>query len=130
MVTEEERADLHETLAQLIGGTLEETGAVGGMATRLPVDTVRDVVFGDRRFCFTGKFVYGPRSRCEASIAERGGIPVPRVKQELNYLVIGMLASRDWVHTSHGRKDRASGAIPRAGPARCHHRRRGLGSVP
>jgi NAD-dependent DNA ligase len=103
-ITEEERADLHSTLCQLLGGSPEETGAAGGMATRLPVDTVDALTFRDRVFCLTGKFVFGIRSRCRAAILERGGVVADDITKDLDYLVIGTLASRDWAHTSHGRK--------------------------
>ena len=104
LVTEEERQDLQETLKQMLGGTLEETGSPESLATRLPVDPLETVNFEGRTFCLTGKFIYGPRSRCQSAIEQLGGIPVERVSVDLSYLIIGTLASRDWVHTSHGRK--------------------------
>jgi len=104
IVTEEERADLFDTLSRLVGGTLEEHGAASGMATRFGIDAPASIEINGRVFCFTGKFIYGPRARCEKAILERGGRALDNVTRQLDYLVIGTLASRDWAHTSHGRK--------------------------
>ncbi|RRQ20689.1 hypothetical protein D6C00_00950 [Thiohalobacter thiocyanaticus] len=104
VVTTDEAEDLKETLSKLIGGTLEETGTASGMATQLPVDEVDQVHFDGRRYCFTGKFVYGSRKKCEQAVESLGAISVSNITKQLDYLVIGTLASRDWLHTSHGRK--------------------------
>ncbi|MCK9530644.1 MAG: hypothetical protein M0R77_08815 [Gammaproteobacteria bacterium] len=111
VITEEERQDLLETLRALVG---EEPGAVGG-TTRLPVDCVSDVAFPGRNFCLTGKFAFGSRKRCEAAIRDRGGAIHDSVVKELNYLVLGAVASRDWAHTSFGRKIEKAVAYKAAG---------------
>lgn len=103
-ISQEELEDFHAMLSALVGGAMEETGAAGGMATRLPVDAVEIIEFAGRRFCFTGKFLFGSRSRCEFATHLKGGEAVDNVVKTLDYLVIGALASRDWAHTSHGRK--------------------------
>jgi NAD-dependent DNA ligase len=104
IITEEEREYLKTTLSDLLGGTLEETGATSGIATRLPVDVIETIVISDKVFCFTGNFLYGTRKACERAILERGGETSSSIRTNLNYLVIGTLVSRDWAHTSHGRK--------------------------
>lgn len=64
--TENECAHLRETLEAIVGGGLVETGGLAsGSATRLPIDTLSSLAFEDRLFCLTGKFVYGPRAKCE-----------------------------------------------------------------
>lgn len=106
VVTEDERADLMETLTKVSGGAVQDHGVASGMATRLGVEEAgaAEIEIPGRAFCFTGKFVYGPRARCESAVADRGGRVISGVTRELDYLVIGTLASRDWAHTSHGRK--------------------------
>ncbi len=104
IITEDERADLYDTIGKMLGGTLEETGATDGLATRLPIDNVERIEIPGRRFCFTGKFVYGPRTKCERAVIELGGEVQNGITKKLDYLVIGTFASRDWAHTSHGRK--------------------------
>ena len=104
IITEEEREYLKSTLSDLIGGSIEETGATSGTATLLPLDDVDNIKIDSNSFCFTGSFLYGTRNSCHKAIEERGGTASGSVKVSLNYLVIGALASREWAHTSHGRK--------------------------
>ena len=103
-ITEDEREHLKQTLSDLIGGTLQETGAASGASTSLPVDDIDSFEIKDNIFCFTGNFLYGTRNACELAITERGGKAIPRIRKDLDYLVIGTMASRDWANTSHGRK--------------------------
>lgn len=103
-ITEEERTHLKQTLSDLIGGTLQETGAASGASTCLPIDEIDTIEIKDNIFCFTGTFLYGTRNKCELAVAQRGGKTVPRIKKDLNYLVIGAMSTRSWAHTSHGRK--------------------------
>lgn len=101
VITWDECMDLYQFLGSLVGGTVEESGAAGGNATKLPVDKV---VFEGSVFCFTGSFVFGQRIDCEAAIEALGATAVKSVSKKVDYLVIGELASRDWVASSHGRK--------------------------
>lgn len=104
IITEEEREYLKQTLSELLGGTLQETGATSGLSTGLPVDSIDSIEIPGNAFCFTGNFIYGTRKACERAIEEREGVIFSKVRMDLNYLVIGTLASREWAHTSHGRK--------------------------
>jgi len=104
IITEDEREYLKQTLSDLLGSTLQETGATSGLSTGLPIDNIDSIQIPNNSFCFTGNFIYGTRNACEQAIREREGIIIPRVRTDLNYLVIGTLASREWAHTSHGRK--------------------------
>lgn len=107
VITQEESDDLRETLNSIIGDGIQ-IGIVDGMATRLPVVQIDSLAIDERVFCLTGKFIYGSRKKCESAIVERGGKVHPRVVAGLDYLVIGTLASRDWMHTGHGRKIEAA----------------------
>lgn len=107
VITHDEAEDLKKTLDSIVGGGLEH-GTVDGMATRLPVENVETIGFDGKLFCFTGKFVYGSRRKCEQAVIDRGALAHPTVVKDLDYLVIGTLASRDWINTSHGRKIEAA----------------------
>jgi len=106
IVTDDELEHLQETLKELIGGTLQDTGAIGGISTRLPIndDQASPVIFKDSSFCFTGNFLFGTRAACERAITQRGAMAFDNVKKDLEYLVIGTMVSPDWANTSHGRK--------------------------
>ncbi|MBA1146674.1 NAD-dependent DNA ligase [Ectothiorhodospiraceae bacterium WFHF3C12] len=107
VVSTEESEDLQQTLEQILGGGFDE-GVVSGNATSLPLDDAEAVEVDGSTFCFTGKFIFGPRRKCEDAVVSLGGEVAPRVTKAIDYLVIGALASRDWAHTSHGRKIEAA----------------------
>lgn len=106
IVTSDELEYLKQTIAELIGGTIHETGAIGGLSTQLPLndDRADPVVFRDTAFCFTGNFLFGTRAACERAVMQRGAMAFDGVRKNLEYLVIGTLASADWANSSHGRK--------------------------
>lgn len=107
IITAEEAKDLHETVSGLLGGP-ELIGMADGTSATLPLDVVECVEFEGRTFCVTGKLVHGTRRKAEMEIESRGGIPVKTVTGKLDYLVVGALASRDWAHSSFGRKIEAA----------------------
>jgi NAD-dependent DNA ligase len=104
VVTTEEAEDLKNTLVAIVGGSFFETGAAGGFATQLPADVIDAVTFDGSLFCLTGKFLYGPRKKCENAIISRGGRITNNITCHLNYLVVGTLSSRDWLYSSFGHK--------------------------
>ncbi len=106
VITEEERADLYETLTSLVGGSLEEQGTVGGLSTRLfQEESLRiNIDFQGRTFIFTGKFAYGTRASCEAAVIALGAAISSSITKSTDYLIVGTLSSRDWVNESFGRK--------------------------
>ena len=104
VVSPEEQEDLADLLRQLVGGT---AGIIAGedAALVLPLTLPPPVItFQGRTFVFTGKFAFGPRSACESSVTSLGGRCGSSVTRDIHYLVIGTFGSRDWIHTSHGRK--------------------------
>ena len=103
IITPDEADDLKVTLSQITGGYLEH-GAVSGTSTSLPVEYVGSILFDRSVFCLSGKFVYGTRDFCQLATESLGGRCAGDVNKEVQYLVVGALASRDWAHTSYGRK--------------------------
>lgn len=103
-VDEAERKELAEVLASIVGGT---AGVILGedAATELPVDSPPpQFAWRDAVFVFTGKFAYGTRADCQHHVAKLGAVCEKDVTMRTQYLVIGTFGSRDWVHTSFGRK--------------------------
>jgi len=103
-VDETERQDLAELLTALVGG---QAGIIVGedAATDLPIDQPPPpLIWRGSVFVFTGKFAFGPRAECERQVMRLGGMCESSVTRRTNYLVIGTFGSRDWVHTSFGRK--------------------------
>lgn len=103
VVTDEESSDLLQFLSDMVGGGVAD-GVVDGMAMTLPLEDLESIDFDGRRFCLTGGFVYGPRKNVAKVISNNGGIVGNKVTLNLDYLVVGSIASTDWAHGSYGRK--------------------------
>ncbi len=103
-ITEDEHKHLKQTLSDLICETPQETSPVFGESTSIPIDSIGSIKIKDNTFCFTGNFLYGTRNTCELAINERGGTTIPGIRKDLNYLVLGTMASRDRAHISHNSK--------------------------
>lgn len=99
----DEEGELLALLANTVGGNAPERGEAS-MSTALPITRPEPtVVFEGRAFAFTGKFFAGTRDWCEGQVTARGGAIVG-ISKKLDFLVIGEIGSRDWVHSTHGRK--------------------------
>lgn len=103
VITVEERQHLTFTLLALVGGMLDEL-AGSQHVNRLALDEVPQVDIPDRVFCFSGDFVFGPRTACEKAVVERGGQVTGLVTKKLHYLVVGGLGSPEWKHGTFGTK--------------------------
>lgn len=104
VITELERAQILQTIEDVIGGNIKEDGIASGKSTKLPLHDVDCIEFDGRVFCFTGTMTHGSRKQCESLTIEKGGVVIKGVTKKLDYLVLGPIASRDWIHTSFGRK--------------------------
>jgi len=102
----EELADLKELMQELTGLTSQALADLPhNLSSRLPLDKPEPKVeFKDRSFCFTGKMVCGPRAVCEDLVTERLGRVSARIGADLDYLVVGLLGSRDWRQSAYGGK--------------------------
>ncbi len=106
-IDDQERAELHDLLARLVGGTIAITLGYEA-ATTLPLDTPAPLIcWGpDDVYVFTGRFAYGTRAHCEQEATERGSTCDVNVTRRTSFLVIGTFGSRDWQHSSFGSKIR------------------------
>lgn len=99
-----EERELLEVLLEVTGGpSIREN--VASMSSALPLTKPEpEVIFEQRKFCFTGKFVTGPRRECEIIVLEKSGAVSKTPTKDTHYLVIGLIGSSDWIHSTHGRK--------------------------
>lgn len=101
----DEEREIMDVLLATIGGNTAPMCGESSNSTALPyTKPFPEIDFYGRTFCFTGKFACGSRRWCEESIEKRGGIAISNITKKLDYLVIGEIGSRDWIHSTHGRK--------------------------
>ncbi len=113
VVDKKEAAELLQLLKQVLGDKPnlsesfdDKTGEVAyeTASTALPVTEPDTIVFESRSFVLTGKFASGTRAECELEVTRRGGVCQKKPNQMTDYVVVGEVGSRDWVHSSWGRK--------------------------
>lgn len=105
VVDADEESELMQLLLSTVGDKSKPAVPSVHASTTLPLtEPVPAIVFPERSFCFTGKFNSGTRQWCEEQVQSRGGIAQPNVTHKLNYLVIGDVGSRDWLHSTFGNK--------------------------
>ena len=114
----DEELALLTALTGLVGGEAgAQVSGAASLASTLPLcSPAPEMVHSGRNFVVTGTFERGSRTTVTHEIASRGGVVQTNVTLTTHYLVIGSVASRDWVHSSYGRKiqkameDRAAGS--------------------
>ena len=102
VVTEEERADLLKSLQHVTA--VNPRSIRFDSSTEVWEDKVDQVSLPNSTFCLTGDFVSGDRNSVETMLKLRGASISTNVNKTVDFLIIGTLASRDWLYTSHGRK--------------------------
>ena len=115
IVTDEEREDLLATVRRVTGTDTDESGLSYEASTEVWEDTVDDLKLAGSVFCLTGDFVSGDRESVDTALCSQGAETNSSINKSVNYLVIGTLASRDWLYTSHGRKIEKALLLKRAG---------------
>lgn len=111
VVTDEEREDLKELLRRVTGeiSSVVPNKPAANTATTLPFDDPEPpIIIAGCSFSFTGKFISGTRAWCVEQIVSRQGRFDERPNSATYCLVIGGLGSRDWAHSSFGRKIEAA----------------------
>lgn len=104
----DESNELIELLKKITGGE-KIAEEVQSMASSLPLDIpAPDIIFKGSIFCLTGTFTVGSRDKVTKLIEEKGGACVKSPTFETDYLIIGLIGSRDWIHSTHGRKIEAA----------------------
>jgi len=104
IVTNEEKEHLSNCIKDITGIRFNENGVAYGMATDFFNSQKVDIFHENANYCFTGEFLVGTRKTVEAMAVKSGAIIKKNVVNDLNFLVIGTLASSDWRFSSHGRK--------------------------
>jgi NAD-dependent DNA ligase len=54
--------------------------------------------------CLTGDFSYGTKAEVEKHISNSGGICIPTITREVDYLIVGGQGSEAWIYGNYGTK--------------------------
>jgi len=104
--TDDERDELKEIMEGLCGRSAPSTDGET-YSTTLPfnIPPPEPIVFQQHAFNITGKFAFGSRRKVMDAIHAKGGTAIDASPtRDSHYLVVGVFASRDWIHSNYGRK--------------------------
>jgi len=107
ILDEDEEKELLETLLDITGGALSpgDHEEIETLSTALPLcRPAPDLEFAGKSYCLTGKFASGSRAQVEAIIKGLGATTSKNPIKTVDYLVVGVVGSSDWIHSTHGRK--------------------------
>lgn len=115
-LTDKDSTGLLYFIKKLTGTDFLSTGAAEANSSELFDTDVESIKYHDyTTFCFTGKFSCGTRKELEDQVKAKGSKKTKDVSGNVDYLVVGALASRDWICTSHGRKIEAAHVLQKKG---------------
>lgn len=101
----DEERDLLEALVHTTGGESSVSGSSATLSTALPFDDpFPTITYPESIFVVTGTFEYGSRRVVVEAIQSNGGIVKAAVSRKIRFLIVGEIGSRDWKHSSFGRK--------------------------
>jgi NAD-dependent DNA ligase len=104
VITVEEKDYLLKELTVLSGTDFANTGSALPEHISTIFDDDPHIIVPENVFVFTGEFIYGTRSACNKAVESKGGITASTVTKSTNYLVVGSMASPDWIVANFGRK--------------------------
>lgn len=67
-------------------------------------DPLPEITIAGTAFCFTGKFEFGARKKCQEAVISRGATITEKVNVITDVLVIGNNPNPRWSHDSYGNK--------------------------
>ena len=65
---------------------------------------IKQIIFLQKAFCFTGQLADFKRLTAEREVRARGGLTTNSVTAKLDYLVVGSIPSTGWSHGNYGNK--------------------------
>jgi len=117
VITEDERQDLMRIIQQVAGESASPEGLRLEASIEVWEDPVEAIKVEGSTFCLTGDFVSGDRTAVTSKLRSLGAEISPGVNKTVDFLVIGTLASHNWLYSSHGRKIEKALHLKRRGVA-------------
>lgn len=114
-ISDEENRLLLKALMDFTGMSNEAPGSHSPVTTLPLTEPAPNIAFVNQSFVVTGNFAYGPRKMVIEAIEGAGGSVVSSVSGKTSFLVIGLLGSENWRHSSFGSKIEKAMALRGAG---------------
>lgn len=115
-IDEQTRTALNKELTAIIGGSIHEHGVIDGMTVGIEFDTLPDeFTLEGKRVVLTGSFYSMSRKQIGALIEKQGARLDKSVNRQIDMLVVGGMASKDWAFSSFGRKIEEALAVKQYG---------------
>ncbi len=112
----DEERDLLAAIHGLAGNVASTQVAEVSTSSTLPLcQPAPPLTFDGTVFVVTGVCTFGSRAEVAREIAERGGRVAQNMSRKVGFLVIGDLGSRDWMHSTYGRKIQAAVELRESG---------------
>ena len=104
VIDEKERKDLLNLIKSVSGQKLSETGLAYGMSAEFSTTDKIELVLSGLTICFTGQFLSGSRKFQSDKASKLGASVKNNITRQVDLLVLGSVASRDWKFSSYGGK--------------------------
>jgi hypothetical protein len=104
IIDESERQDLMALVKAVSGQSFLDTGLAHGMSADFSTSNDNHLKLDGLQICFTGTFISGSRNKQKEVATKLGATVSPRITQQIDVLVLGSVASKDWKFSSYGRK--------------------------
>lgn len=116
VLDQDEQRDLLAALSATVGGEIAVPHGSNSLSTELPFDDpCPGIYYAAHLFVMTGVFTYGKRRNVCDAIESRGGVIRTALSANIDYVVVGEVGSRDWAHSSYGRKIQDAVELRQAG---------------
>ena len=86
------------------GALLSKDGTPVKSTVKFFTKPVPPIYFLSATYCFTGVFAYGEKKDCQTATARKGAIIKKDLTQDVDFLVVGSIASAGWAKGNYGRK--------------------------
>lgn len=96
--------------------TYEQKEKLEALPIKIEYDCPRNIIFENKNYVLTGKFVLVSRSKVQDFIVSKGGNVTNRMTKSVDYLIVGTVSSRDWLQEEFGIKIKKAMKIKESNP--------------
>ena len=104
LLDDDEELELLTLLMDITGGAQTFNKPISNSTTLPLSDPMPEITYKNKAFVITGTLLKYKRSEAKEVIENLGGKVVGAPSSLTDYLIIAQLGSKDWMHSTHGRK--------------------------